>query len=96
MDVNRCKQAAETLRVLAKRAATMQETERELVIMTLHLQIAAVYLVNYAGHLEAGMDPYEAIRAAPVGATPLSDSHVSLIKLMNPLNAIDTDPGQAA
>ena len=74
MDVKRIADAAEVLGWLADRASELPEDRQKGVEMQMHLVMATTYLSAYVQELSDGKDPYDALRTAALGTTPLKDS----------------------
>ena len=91
MKLEQCMQATNTIHEIARSASAMPENQTNAAVMASYLQIAAIYLADYSRHLADGKDSYDALLAAADGDTELDERKTFLLRLMDPLNARDTD-----
>jgi len=85
--------ATEAVSWLAEQAGVLGEFQQERNQMSLTLHLANLYLLEYAGHLRNGADPYDALISTVRGDLSLSDSQRALVlALMPPNNPSVNDP----
>ncbi len=85
MKLEKILQAIDVLQWLGQRAGELPDSKDKGVQMHLQMQMASLYLLEYAKHLHDGMEAYDALLATARGEMELPDSpQLSVFKLLIP------------
>ena len=76
--------ASDVIAWLADQAGTAGEEFQKRVEMSLHLNLARLYLLEYASHLSQGAEPYDALLATVRGELQLSQRQTVVLKVLMP------------
>ena len=84
MNLERLTDAAEVLAWLGEQASTLPEEREDAAAMHAIVQLARLYVLEYAVNLKRGAEPYDALLTTALGQEPLTLSQKDLLRALLP------------